>query len=205
MRHLKIAVVAALAVAMVPEAASATMPLRNATEVRAFQARYGLSQTGVMDSSTQACASRRSCPPTQGGSTTSGSSSDSAICHNGVLSDDAGQGCADGLYERVYGSRAASPVASAAVSSPAVAPTTTGSTGYAGATPPQSIAQCESGGNPRAVSGNGMYRGKWQFSYSTWRSVGGTGDPAAASPAEQDRRAAMLYARSGSSPWPTCG
>src|SRR3954454_5589529 len=29
---------------------------------------------------------------------------DPAICHNGVLSDDAGQGCADGLYAQVYGS-----------------------------------------------------------------------------------------------------
>ena len=28
---------------------------------------------------------------------------DPAICHNGVLSDDAGQGCADGLYQQVYG------------------------------------------------------------------------------------------------------
>jgi hypothetical protein len=28
---------------------------------------------------------------------------DSSICHNGVLSDDAGQGCADGLYNQVYG------------------------------------------------------------------------------------------------------
>src|SRR4051812_15220377 len=28
----------------------------------------------------------------------------SGICFNGILSDDAGQGCADGLYERVYGS-----------------------------------------------------------------------------------------------------
>src|SRR3954452_5018398 len=29
---------------------------------------------------------------------------DPAICHNGRLSDDAGQGCADGLYAKVYGS-----------------------------------------------------------------------------------------------------
>src|SRR4051794_4880900 len=29
---------------------------------------------------------------------------DPAICHNGVLSDDAGQGCADGLYAQAYGS-----------------------------------------------------------------------------------------------------
>ena len=69
----------------------------------------------------------------------------------------------------------------------------------------QSIAACESGGNPRAVGGGGTFRGKYQFTYSTWASVGGTGDPAAAPEAEQDRRAAMLYARSGSGQWPVCG
>ncbi|MBV9212519.1 MAG: transglycosylase family protein [Actinobacteria bacterium] len=69
----------------------------------------------------------------------------------------------------------------------------------------QSIAACESGGNPRAVGGGGTYRGKYQFTYSTWASVGGSGDPAAAPEAEQDRRAAMLYARDGRSQWPVCG
>ena len=69
----------------------------------------------------------------------------------------------------------------------------------------KSIAQCESGGDPRAVSSNGMYRGKYQFDYGTWASVGGDGDPAAASETEQDRRAAMLYKRSGATPWPVCG
>jgi hypothetical protein len=75
------------------------------------------------------------------------------------------------------------------------------------ATPPhlQAIAACESGGNPSAIGGGGQYRGKYQFSPSTWASVGGTGDPAAASEAEQDRRAVMLYAREGASPWPVCG
>ncbi|MFA9270921.1 MAG: transglycosylase family protein [Baekduiaceae bacterium] len=67
------------------------------------------------------------------------------------------------------------------------------------------IARCESGGNPRAISANGMYRGKYQFSRATWRTVGGKGDPAAASEAEQDRRAAILYRRSGPAPWPVCG
>jgi soluble lytic murein transglycosylase-like protein len=67
------------------------------------------------------------------------------------------------------------------------------------------IAQCESGGNPRAISAGGTYRGKYQFDYGTWASVGGHGDPAKASEAEQDYRAALLYERSGSSPWPVCG
>ena len=35
--------------------------------------------------------------------------------------------------------------------------------------------------------------------------ITGHGDPAAASEAEQDYRAALLYSRSGSSPWPVCG
>ena len=39
----------------------------------------------------------------------------------------------------------------------------------------------------------------------TWASVGGSGNPAAAGEAEQNRRAAMLYAREGASPWPVCG
>jgi hypothetical protein len=67
------------------------------------------------------------------------------------------------------------------------------------------IAACESGGNPRAISSGGTYRGKYQFSFATWRSVGGTGDPAQASETEQDRRAAILYHRHGPGPWPVCG
>jgi hypothetical protein len=68
-----------------------------------------------------------------------------------------------------------------------------------------SIAACESGGDPSAVSADGSYRGKYQFDYGTWASVGGSGDPAAAPEAEQDYRAALLYSRGGSSPWPICG
>ncbi len=67
------------------------------------------------------------------------------------------------------------------------------------------IAACESGGNPHAVSAGGTYRGKYQFDYGTWASVGGHGDPAAAPEREQDYRAALLYLRAGSNPWPVCG
>lgn len=63
------------------------------------------------------------------------------------------------------------------------------------------IAQCESGGDPTAVGGGGLYRGKYQFLRSTWESVGGSGDPAKASEAEQDKRALILYRRSGTAPW----
>lgn len=69
----------------------------------------------------------------------------------------------------------------------------------------EAIARCESGGNPSAVDSSGTYRGKYQFDMRTWASVGGSGDPAAASEEEQDRRAAMLYAQRGSQPWPVCG
>jgi hypothetical protein len=67
------------------------------------------------------------------------------------------------------------------------------------------IGACESGGDPTAVSSDGTYRGKYQFDYGTWESVGGSGDPAVATEQEQDYRAALLYAQAGSSPWPICG
>jgi hypothetical protein len=84
---------------------------------------------------------------------------------------------------------------------------TTQGTGPAAGIPPQlqSIAQCESGGDPSAVGGGGQFRGKYQFTYATWSAVGGSGDPAAAPEAEQDRRAAQLYASSGAGQWPVCG
>ena len=69
----------------------------------------------------------------------------------------------------------------------------------------QRIAACESGCDRNAVSADGRYRGKYQFSRATWRSMGGKGDPAKASEGEQDRRAAKLLAQAGTSPWPNCG
>lgn len=62
----------------------------------------------------------------------------------------------------------------------------------------------EAGGNYSTNTGNGYY-GAYQFSLGTWQSVGGSGLPSNASPAEQDMRAQMLYAQRGCSPWPnTC-
>src|SRR4029450_1267721 len=49
------------------------------------------------------------------------------------------------------------------------------------------IAECESGGNPRAISPGGQYRGKYQFSRETWLNLGGSGDPADAPESQQDR------------------
>jgi hypothetical protein len=67
------------------------------------------------------------------------------------------------------------------------------------------IAACESGGDPTAVDASGTYYGKYQFDTGTWAAVGGSGSPAAASEAEQDYRASLLYSQAGSSPWPACG
>jgi len=66
------------------------------------------------------------------------------------------------------------------------------------------VANCESGGNPGAVNPAGYY-GLFQFDRQTWRSVGGSGNPAQASAAEQLMRAKKLYAQRGASPWPVCG
>ncbi len=57
-------------------------------------------------------------------------------------------------------------------------------------------------------SSNPNYRGAYQFSWSSWQLVGGTGDPAQAPPAEQDMRAAMLMQQYGWGQWstaPLCG
>jgi hypothetical protein len=71
--------------------------------------------------------------------------------------------------------------------------------------PPASVAQCESGGNPSTNTGNGFY-GKWQFTLQTWQAMGGTGLPSNASEAEQDYRAARLWAGgAGRGNWPVCG
>ncbi len=88
---------------------------------------------------------------------------------------------------------------------PAPAPASGGGGPVTGGLNWAALAQCESGGNPRAVGGGGLYFGLYQFSLSTWAGVGGTGNPADASPAEQTYRASILYGRSGRSPWPVCG
>jgi hypothetical protein len=69
----------------------------------------------------------------------------------------------------------------------------------------EKIAACESGGDPTAVSRDGRYRGKYQFTRATWRSLGGSGDPAKAPEATQDAMAAKLLALRGTAPWPVCG
>lgn len=81
-------------------------------------------------------------------------------------------------------------------------PASTGKANLSGAW--AKVANCESSGNPRAVNPAGYY-GLFQFDLQTWRSVGGSGNPAKASAAEQLMRAKKLYAQRGASPWPVCG
>ncbi len=66
------------------------------------------------------------------------------------------------------------------------------------------IRQCESGGNYSANTGNGYY-GAYQFSASTWHSLGYSGLPSNAPASVQDQAAAQLAARSGMGQWPVCG
>ncbi len=63
---------------------------------------------------------------------------------------------------------------------------------------------CESGGN-YANKKNPLYRGAYQYSYSTWANYGGYYDPADAPPAVQDQAARNTYLRRGWQPWPNCG
>ena len=65
------------------------------------------------------------------------------------------------------------------------------------------LRQCESGGNYGANTGNGYY-GAYQFSLSTWYSLGETGLPSNAPPAVQDAAAQRLQAIAGWGQWPVC-
>ncbi|MBP2452286.1 transglycosylase family protein [Mycolicibacterium lutetiense] len=66
------------------------------------------------------------------------------------------------------------------------------------------MAQCESGGNWAANTGNGYYGGL-QFAPATWTSNGGSGSPAMASREEQIRVARNVLQTQGLGAWPVCG
>jgi hypothetical protein len=66
------------------------------------------------------------------------------------------------------------------------------------------MAQCESGGNWSANTGNGHYGGL-QFTPATWAENGGVGSPAAASRDEQIRVARNVLQTQGLGAWPVCG
>ena len=64
------------------------------------------------------------------------------------------------------------------------------------------LAMCESSGNFRNQdTGRNGHFGGFQFSPATWRGVGGSGNPANASIAEQLKRAKILLSRSGPGQW----
>jgi uncharacterized protein YabE (DUF348 family) len=68
----------------------------------------------------------------------------------------------------------------------------------------KALAACEAGGRANAV--DPPYYGMYQFRLNTWRAVGGTGLPSAASASEQTYRAQLLYKRSNwRTQWPVCG
>ena len=136
--------------------------------------------------------------------------------------------------ERIRAERAAAAAAAAvtavsstAVSSTAVSPTTVSSTAVSapvstvgdsphGERPTAeqwaALRHCESSGQYDRLNPNGRYRGAYQFSRATWDWIASKvnqallgGDPAAASPSDQDAMAVALYDQEGAKPWPQCG
>ena len=104
-----------------------------------------------------------------------------------------------------------------------------GSTGGTGTTPPsadsdeyariwsgipsrekrwaRATSRCESGGNPDAVGGGGIYRGAFQFLKSTWKASPKSpgGDPIDYDYRTQAVVAVLLKKRDGAGHWPVCG
>ncbi len=71
----------------------------------------------------------------------------------------------------------------------------------------RSTAECESGGDPKAIGGGGTYRGAFQFMKSTWRTSPKSpgGDPIRYTYKTQAVVAVQLKKRAGTKPWPVCG
>jgi resuscitation-promoting factor RpfA len=65
------------------------------------------------------------------------------------------------------------------------------------------LAQCESSGNWHIDTGNGYYGGL-QFSMSTWRAHGGSGNPAHATKTKQISVAEKVLSSQGWGAWPSC-
>jgi hypothetical protein len=68
-------------------------------------------------------------------------------------------------------------------------------------------AKCESGKDPDAIGGGGMYRGAFQFMKATWRTSPKSpgGDPIAYDYTTQAVVAVALKRRDGAGHWPVCG
>lgn len=71
----------------------------------------------------------------------------------------------------------------------------------------RSTSECESGGDPNAIGGGGMYRGAFQFLKSTWKASPKSpgGDPIAHDYKTQAVVAVALKKRDGAGHWPVCG
>jgi hypothetical protein len=99
----------------------------------------------------------------------------------------------------------APPTTAAPAPAPAPQPVATGS-GYNDPANPAAwdrLAQCESGGNWAANTGNGYYGGI-QFSLSSWQAAGGAGRPDQASRETQIAIGQRLWHQGGWVHWPAC-
>jgi len=89
---------------------------------------------------------------------------------------------------------------------PAVVQPIASGTGYNDPSNPAAwdrLAQCESGGNWAANTGNGYYGGI-QFSVGSWQGVGGSGRPDQASRETQIAMGQRLWNQGGWQHWPAC-
>jgi hypothetical protein len=101
-------------------------------------------------------------------------------------------------------SSSASSSGASTTSAPAVSPSSLPS---AGGVNWQAIAQCESGGNWSANTGNGFYGGL-QFTQGTWDAYGGAQYAASANLASESQQIAVaerVLAGQGIGAWPVCG
>ena len=66
---------------------------------------------------------------------------------------------------------------------------------------------CESGSDPNAIGGGGVYRGAFQFMRSTWKAAPKSpgGDPIAYTYRTQAVVAVLLKRADGADHWPVCG
>jgi peptidoglycan hydrolase CwlO-like protein len=104
-----------------------------------------------------------------------------------------------GWSDQVQEARAAAAAEAAAAAAPAQ-PAASGSWAI-----PAGIVMCESGGDYGAVNPSSGAGGAYQILPSTWALYGGQGLPQNASPAEQDRIAALIWADSGGGAWVCAG
>ncbi len=123
--------------------------------------------------------------------------------HDGLMVDGiVGPQTWDALFHITPAATTTSPTTPSS-SSYSSASSTGSSSGSGGYTIPSGIVQCESGGNYSAVNPSSGAGGAYQILPSTWQAYGGQGLPQNASPAEQGRIAAAIYAHQGASAW-TC-